>query len=401
MNGITFGICSTRESSGLLNQVIDSIEDQRIDNYEVIIVGSVDVHRTNTIVFPFDETVRSGWITKKKNIIGAMAKYDTIVMMHDYIKILKGWHYGLKKFGHDWDVCTNIVIRVDGRRGFDWFKGAHGHLEYLDYRTEKTDGMYPAGNFFLVKKKFLEDNPFNEQLGAGQGEDVEWGNRILPFCSFKMNTNSCVQYIKDHWYKNSPPANYDLYSQIGQDSWIIGLFPGNTSGYFVEVGAHDGIEFSNTLALERLGWDGICIEPSTVSFDKLKQSRRCVCVNKAVCNSKRTIWLAEKGVYSSISNICEASRTEQAGDVLTSILDEHGAPHIIDYLSIDTEGAEVEVLEGIDFKRYNFRAMTVEHNYNHDHRMRIRNILGMNGYSLAREAQWDDWFLPTSSPVSS
>ena len=63
---------------------------------------------------------------------------------------------------------------------------------------------------------------------------------------------------------------------------------------------------------------------------------------------------------------------------------------VIDYLSIDTEGSELAILEGIDWNRYQFRCITVEHNFT-EQRQGIQTLLEAQGYQR-REQQWDDWY---------
>ena len=58
-----------------------------------------------------------------------------------------------------------------------------------------------------------------------------------------------------------------FYSQCGQDKWAYeNLFKNKNDGFFIEIGADDGIHFSNTKFFEDLGWNGICIEPSPYSL---------------------------------------------------------------------------------------------------------------------------------------
>jgi hypothetical protein len=75
---------------------------------------------------------------------------------------------------------------------------------------------------------------------------------------------------------------------------------------------------------------------------------------------------------------------------LMDLLDQYNAPRKIDYLSIDTEGSEFTILEGIDWERYRFSCITVEHNFAAQ-RQQISTLLMANGYEL-HEAQWDDWY---------
>jgi hypothetical protein len=70
------------------------------------------------------------------------------------------------------------------------------------------------------------------------------------------------------------------YSQAGQDRWVVDTL-GDRPGYFVDVGAYDGIQTSNTYALELAGWDGICIEASPAVAAACASNRRCHTVAKA------------------------------------------------------------------------------------------------------------------------
>jgi FkbM family methyltransferase len=80
---------------------------------------------------------------------------------------------------------------------------------------------------------------------------------------------------------------------------------------------------------------------------------------------------------------------------LTDMLKFHGAPSMIDYLSIDTEGSEPEILAAHDFNRFRFRIITVEHNGVHQRRNEIANLLSRNGYRRASPAisMFDDWYV--------
>ena len=75
---------------------------------------------------------------------------------------------------------------------------------------------------------------------------------------------------------------------------------------------------------------------------------------------------------------------------LTDLLNKYNAPTIIDFLSLDTEGNELNILKGIDFNKYKFRYMSVEHNYKEPLRSNIRNFLTKKGYTFYKENQWDD-----------
>ena len=93
----------------------------------------------------------------------------------------------------------------------------------------------------------------------------------------------------------------------------------------------------------------------------------------------------KRNAYAEAGNVIEATTTS-----LIDLLNQMEAPTIIDYLSIDTEGSELTILEGLDWSRYQFRCITVEHNFSKQ-RQAIQMILNAQGYEH-QEARWDDWF---------
>jgi FkbM family methyltransferase len=196
-----------------------------------------------------------------------------------------------------------------------------------------------------------------------------------------------------------------FYSQLGQDKTILDFYAGK-KGYFVDVGAFDGIQDSNTYTLELQGWKGICIEPNPQVFESLKNNRRAVCVNTAAFDKSGLEFefsIAREPVLSGISqflgrhkNYVENTldrtvivKTETLNDVFTR----ESAPLFIHYLSVDTEGTEDKVLQGIDWNKYQFGYVTIEHNFEEPRRSEIRNFMREKGYFYRRENSVDDDYI--------
>ena len=159
-------------------------------------------------------------------------------------------------------------------------------------------------------------------------------------------------------------------------------------GFFVELGANDGIKQSNTFYFEKnLGWNGILIEPIKTKYLKClkyRSSKNYFYNNACVgINFKRDkIKMIYSDLMSSIDdkeiiNKIDAKKHAKDGEkyllknekieefwvstrTLNDILQEVNTPKLIDFLSLDVEGSELEVLNGIDFKIYNFKFILVE-----------------------------------------
>lgn len=194
-------------------------------------------------------------------------------------------------------------------------------------------------------------------------------------------------------YKNSL-----MLSQAGQDYWIYGeTFNEKSGGYFLDIGAHDGIDMSNTYILEsRYNWAGICVEANPITFAKLKNNRRAICLNVCLDKSEREVNFVLRSVIGGIvdrdlDNKESDARTDKVIKLKTtpliSVLEDHHAPSIIDYLSIDVEGAEERVLAGFDFHKYTFRSITIERPTE-----LLRNLFKDHGYILLKEIPGLDCF---------
>lgn len=206
MKGWSFGIAAGSDLS-MLSSVIESIRNEMrgLENYEILIVG--DPNRichfaANDIkLVGFDETIKPGWITKKKNLIAQHSRFDKISMHHDYVSLMSGWYQNFEKFGDDWDVSMTRVENGDGSRFRDWVSWYNDHsedrIQYLRYDDHsQTNKMYVSGSYFCVKKSFMLAHPFDENLTWGQGEDVEWSKSIRDSWNYRMNFCSRARTLK-------------------------------------------------------------------------------------------------------------------------------------------------------------------------------------------------------------
>lgn len=195
------------------------------------------------------------------------------------------------------------------------------------------------------------------------------------------------------------------YSQIRQDERVIKELYPDSVGFFVEIGAFDGVTISNTKALENIGWEGICVEANPIQYTQLIKNRSCKTVQSAVYHTSNIVLdfiiNKEQPLLSSLaetiqSDLIGTERITVKTKTITDILDECNSPGKIHYLSLDVHGGEFNVLKGLDFDKYQFGVINLAHNFRSDRRQ-IRQLLNSKGYKLYIEDSFDDWFIHNST----
>jgi len=197
-------------------------------------------------------------------------------------------------------------------------------------------------------------------------------------------------------------------SQLKQDLFVLSELGFKRNGYFVEFGATNGVDLSNTYLLEKkFGWLGIVAEPLKSKYAELIRNRSCHIEDKCVWKSSGELLKFLEANDQDLSTIFEyqdkdlhheSRKNGQISDVetisLTDLLEKYNAPRLIDYLSIDTEGSEFEILSNFNFEKYEFRVITVEHNYTNQ-REAIYTLLTNFGYKRKFEklSDFDDWYV--------
>ncbi len=197
-----------------------------------------------------------------------------------------------------------------------------------------------------------------------------------------------------------------FYSQMGQDKWVSeAVFPGVKNGFFLDVGSGDGTFMSNTKALERKGWTGICIDP----FPRNMQDRSCQ-IFKEVISSKAgervKLWAAEEwsGIVDTLEPLHKETMQKDTAPpilefttvTLADILERAKAPRFIHYMSMDIEGGEINALKGFPFDKYQIGALTVEHNYYEPKRSEIKALMESHGYKRVHTSDRDDFYVPAN-----
>ena len=168
--------------------------------------------------------------------------------------------------------------------------------------------------------------------------------------------------------------------------------------FFVEIGAFDGITYSTTKYFEDcLNFNGIAIEASPGNYEKLKKNRKCIVLNYAVdCVSGESKKLKEDGVYSKfVESEDESNFTKVMTKSVREIFEEFNCPLNIDFVSIDTEGNEYEILKGIDLEKYNIKILCIETNFDNNKSQLIKTHLSKYGYQkvLNNKFDFNSWFI--------
>jgi FkbM family methyltransferase len=253
-------------------------------------------------------------------------------------------------------------------------------------------------------------------------------NKLLQFFDLTITSNSNLMRLNA--LASKTPADSDLAflrafeaenagkllqllpsskSQLRQDLFVLSELSFKEGGYFVEFGATNGIDLSNSYLLERdYSWRGILAEPARVWHSELRKNRKnsIIETNCVWKNSSETLLFNETdapelSTLDSFSNSDthtdfrkHGNKYEVSSISLNDLLDKYKAPRDIDYLSIDTEGSEFEILNSFNFDNYNIKIITCEHNFSKN-RDRIHSLLVSKGYERKFEpiSLFDDWYV--------
>jgi len=194
----------------------------------------------------------------------------------------------------------------------------------------------------------------------------------------------------------------DWYSQAGQDKWVCDFFNNKRDGYFLDIGAGDGIGDNNTYYLEKqLEWKGLCIECGDKDFDACKSIRSATCIKTGIWSDNKVLFynigthsINDKGIGSIVPCL-----------TLSRLFSKYNVPSVIDYVSLDIEGSELEALKGWPWETHNAILFTVEHNLylKNDPTMKnsLFNFLTEKGYERVVEnvscqdshnRPFEDWY---------
>lgn len=205
----------------------------------------------------------------------------------------------------------------------------------------------------------------------------------------------------------------EFFSQYGQDEYLYdNFFKGLRGGFFIDIGASDGITISNTYFFEKyMGWDGICVEPRRAIQDLLRKNRTCKIEDVCISDTEEEVDFLEICGYgqglSGIKKKYDPRHVDRIRDDLdahkestsetkkvkcitfSSLLEKYNVTKV-DYMNIDVEGAELDIIKTIDFSKVNIKTLTIENNYED---VKINELMKSNGYTLKKRLGVDDVYV--------
>jgi FkbM family methyltransferase len=219
---------------------------------------------------------------------------------------------------------------------------------------------------------------------------------------------------------NSSPMNEQTTykAQFGEDKILVDYFGHKAEGFYVEVGAYDGVRMSNSYHFEHLGWDGILVEADPGLADECRSSRpRATVINCAVVSPQAppVVTFRVSDEWKSLSSLSfnksrrkeveqltgdfKVSEISVPGKTLDAIFAEQGIARV-DFLTIDVEGHEWDVLQGFTISRWKPEIVIIERNTLLPD-LRIAGYMFRNGYYYLRTTGVNDWFGPPPAPSAS
>ena len=182
------------------------------------------------------------------------------------------------------------------------------------------------------------------------------------------------------------------------------FFGGAPAGYFVDVGANAPKDGSQSWAMESRGWSGVLVEPQPDLADALRRERRAK-VYAVACstpqNAGKTLTLYLAGIQSSLKPDFYAAGMRRGGTVdvpimtLDQVLADAGAPRPLDFVSIDVEGHDIEVLDGFDLAAWRPRLLLIEDVVQN---LALHRYLTGRGYRWFRRTGINSWYVAADAP---
>jgi FkbM family methyltransferase len=187
-------------------------------------------------------------------------------------------------------------------------------------------------------------------------------------------------------------------SQVFQDLFAYFFSNCKKRGVFIEIGGGNGVDLSNTYILEKMfKWTGVVCEPDNRLHTNILSKRKCFLETAPITNSSNKIfYFNDKGTYNSYTSSTYNSSAKKLKSLsLNNLIKKYQLTKNIDYISIDTEGNELDIIKNFNFNKYNVKIFTIEHNFQKNIRENIYKILKKNNYQRVFKyiSYMDDWYI--------
>jgi len=401
----------------------DSAIRAKAEIRQVIAKGNYPVHINDT----HEETIRLAQIYFNNNSIHFInfKKNKQFYKFNTLFEKYKHWIEENKYNRNDFCVDASSTLSAYGLRegadldflygkqddiltGFNLIDCHNIHSHY--YKTSIDNIIYnPMNYFYFEGYKFISIQQLRNMKKVKMYRKIRIkAHRIIPIDSILWNITKKWFYFLKKIRKNGK----EYYSQTNQDKYLdTEIFKLKENGFFLDIGAHDGITFSNTYFFEKnRKWKGICIEPLPNIFKELKKNRSCLVVNACISNENKTEeFLKIEGYSEMLSGLSKNYNKEHLGRIDKELKEYGGKKEIInvecyninyllekyhvktiDYCSIDVEGSEFTILKTIDFNKFDIRVLTVENNYKD---IEPKLFMESKGYKLHTTLGADDVYI--------
>ncbi|MDF1757553.1 MAG: FkbM family methyltransferase [Legionellaceae bacterium] len=256
---------------------------------------------------------------------------------------------------------------------------------------------------------------------------VKFIQTLSQMCNLKVNKKSDETGLdmfaingqqSTHFYNFILSKYHQSKAQLFQDIFVLFILNQKLGGTFLEFGATDGVELSNSFMLEKhYGWRGVLAEPSPQWHKKLKSNRPKTQIIKDCIYSETDkildFFISDIGVLSTLAEFKESDKLSMTSNSnarnksgynvkvstvsLNDVFVNYFNSQPIDYMSVDTEGSELVILDSFDFHRFGPKVLTVEHNFS-DNESKLDKLLEQNNYErvFKMHSQFDGWYVKKS-----
>ena len=267
-------------------------------------------------------------------------------------------------------------------------------------------------NFNDGKSSFIDENTLKYIINL---QNALKNQIFIPkFYDLTKSLNKYNQELLDFYsfiFKNREISH----SQLFQDLFVLFKLGNKRKGRFLEFGATNGKELSNSYLLEKnFEWEGVLAEPSPQWEKSLKENRpRTKIINECIYSESGKMidfFVSKNGDFSTINEFKESdietmpgntkARNEEGFTVkvptisLNDVFIKHFNGEKIDYMSVDTEGSELLILSKFNFEKYGPKIVTVEHNFTSAQK-NLDNLFEENNYKrfFPQQTQFDSWYI--------